>query len=175
MVRGMKKLKIHRFSTNLSSRHLFTIVAMVFELVITDFHWFSRVRGIGQLKTHHLSTNLSSPDATATTAAAAAAMTATRDLVNQDQLSVGFLCISIVSEDVHWLPIVWGLQRFKTFRFYTGTFQTIPFSYGCDRFPMVLPWRSIVCVWTTFLLDLMVFEWISKVCYGFPWFGDSSS
>jgi len=100
MGRGIEKLKTHHFFTNLSSPHLFNIVAMVLELVVDDFRWFSMVRGIGQLKTHHLSTNLSSPDAAATTAAGAATMTATRDLANQDQFSVGFLCISMVFEDV---------------------------------------------------------------------------
>ena len=78
MGRGIEKLKTHHFFTNLSSPHLFNIVAMVLELVVDDFRWFSMVRGIGKLKTHHLSTNLSSPDAAATTAAGAATMTATR-------------------------------------------------------------------------------------------------
>ena len=54
MVRGSEHLKIHHFSTNLSSPHLFNIVAMVLELVVDDFRWFSMVRGIGKLKTHHL-------------------------------------------------------------------------------------------------------------------------
>ena len=100
MVRGIEHLKTHHFFTNLSSPHLFNIVAMVLELVVDDFRWFSMVRGIGKLKTHHLTTHLSIPDAAATTAAGAATMTATRDLANQDQFSVGFLCISMVFEDV---------------------------------------------------------------------------
>ena len=54
MGRGIEKLKTHHFFTNLSSPHLFTIVAMVFELVVADFRWFSMVWGIGKLKTHHL-------------------------------------------------------------------------------------------------------------------------
>ena len=100
-------IKDTSFFTNLSSPHLFDIVAMVLELVVGDFRCVSMVRGIVHLKTHHVSTHLSNLDVAATTAAGAATMMATRDLANQNQFSVGFPCISIVFEGDYWLPIVW--------------------------------------------------------------------
>ena len=112
---------------------------MVFKLVFLDFRWFSMVREVRKLKRHHLSTNLCNLDGAAAAAAAATAaatMTATMDLFHLGQLSVGFLCLSMIFKGVHGFQFFWAVCTFKRFRFSPGTFETRPVSHRRKGFSM---------------------------------------